>query len=400
MASETLLTEPARTRQSSNAPPNGAGTRLASLDVIRGLAVAGMILVVSPGAWEYSYAPLRHAEWYGWTLADMVFPLFLFAVGVAIIFSFTAHLARGASKQTLALRILRRSAIILVLGLVLNAFPNFDFPHLRIPGILQRIAVCYAIASFFSLAFWRTDGTNNRSLFVRLSAAAVAMLISYWALLAFVPVPRFGAGRLDSLGSLPAYIDRQVFSIPHLWPYGTTPGYGVTFDPEGLLSTLPATVTVLIGALCGLWLKTTTSSSRRVIGIAAAGACCVLLGLALNPFIPVVKKIWTDSFVFFSAGFALLVFAAVYWLCDIRGLRAWSYPLRVLGSNAILAFTLSQLTGDYLDKPWAIRASSFNWLHSVFPNAYVASFAFAVLNLLAIVAILAPFYHRRIFVRV
>src|SRR5205823_6323342 len=205
----------------SNAPPNGAGTRLASLDVIRGLAVAGMILVVSPGAWEYSYAPLRHAEWYGWTLADMVFPLFLFAVGVAIIFSFSAHLARGTSKQKLAFRVLRRSAIILVLGLVLNAFPSFDFSHLRIPGILQRIAVCYAIASLFSLAFWRTDATNNRSLFVRLSAAAVALLILYWALLAFVPVPGFGAGRLDSLGSLPAYIDRQVFSIPHLWPYGT-----------------------------------------------------------------------------------------------------------------------------------------------------------------------------------
>ena len=374
--------------------------RLVSLDVIRGLAVAGMILVVTPGSWDHRYSQLLHADWYGWTLADMVFPMFLFAVGMAVVLSFSSHLARGDTKGSLARKILRRALTIFVLGLVLNLFPTFDLPHLRIPGILQRISVCYLLAGVLCLALWRSEQTENRTMFTRCASAALAILISYWALLRFFPVPGLGAGRLDSLGSLPAYIDRQVFTIPHLWPYGTTPGLGVTYDPEGILSTIPATVTVLLGVLCGLWIKITTKTSKRVLGMALAGVSCLLLGLALNPFIPIIKKIWTPSFVFYSGGFALLVFACCYWLCDVRGIRAWSYPFRVLGSNAILAFTVSQLIGDYLDKPWAIRASGFAWLHSFVPDATVASFIFAVLNLLLLAALLAPLYHRRIFLRV
>ncbi len=384
-----------QSRYATDAPPG----RLVSLDVIRGVAVAGMILVVSPGSWDDRYPPLLHADWYGWTMADMVFPMFLFAVGVAIVLSLGAHLARGTSKRDLMIKLLRRSAVILVLGLVLNAFPTFDLPHLRIPGILQRIAGCYAIAGLLCLAFWRREETAIRDMFARITSSVVFLLILYWALLAFVPVPGFGAGRMDSLGSLPAYVDRQVFSIPHLWPYGLTPGYGVTYDPEGIISTLPATATVLMGVLCGLWLKLSSNSYWRVIGLAGAGLCFFSMGLALNSGIPIVKKIWTDSFVFLSAGFALLVFAAVYWLCDVRGLRAWSYPVRVLGSNAILAFVLSQLIGDYSDKPWAIRATAFAALHAAIPNANAASFSFAVVNLLLIVAILAPLHHRRIFLR-
>jgi len=323
----------------------------------------------------------------------------LFAVGIAIVLSLTAHLARGEPKGKLALKTLRRSAIIFVLGLALNAFPTFDLAHLRIPGILQRVAVCYAVAALLCLAVWRSGKGAERAIFVRITAAAVVILIFYWALLAFVPVPGFGAGRTDSLGSLPAYIDRQVFSISHLWPYGLTPGYGVTYDPEGILSTIPAIATVLIGVLTGLWLKLTTIN-KRVIALTGAGICFLLVGLALNPVIPIAKKIWTDSFVFFSGGFALLVFAATYWLCDVRAVRLWSYPLRVLGSNAILAFALSQLIGDYSDKPRAIRATAFAGLHAAIPNANAASFAFAVANLVLIIAILAPLYHRRIFVRV
>ena len=386
-------------RHESDAEPKPGG-RLTSLDAIRGLAVMGMILVVGQGSWEHHYSQLGHADWYGWTLADMVFPLFLFAVGVAIVLSSSAHLARGSSKRGLALKILRRSAVILVLGLALNAFPTFDLPHLRIPGILQRIAVCYAIGALLCLAFWQDEGKAVRAVFVRISASALAILILYWALLAFVPVPGFGAGRTDSFGSLPAYVDRQVFSLPHLWAYGFTPGHGVTYDPEGLLSTLPATVTTLIGVMCGLWLRMTTNRQRQVIGLAGTGLCLFFAGLALNPGIPIVKKIWTDSFVLVSGGLALVVFAAVYWLCDVRGYKAWSYPLRVLGSNAILAFTLSQLIGDYIDTPWAIRAAGFRISHGVIPSANAASLAFAAVFLLLIVAMLAPLYHRRIFLRV
>ena len=384
--------------QQTTPVPQAAG-RL-SLDVLRGLAVAGMILVVTPGSWNYRYPQLLHADWYGCTLADMVFPMFLFAVGMAVMFSFGSHLARGGTKSALAPKILRRTFIILVLGLVLNLFPAFDIPQLRIPGILQRIAICYALAAFLCLAFWRSNQAASRRMFTRVAAAALVILISYWALLRFVPVHGFGAGRMDSLGSLPAYIDRQVFTIPHLWPYGTTPGAGVTYDPEGILSTIPATVTVLFGVLSGIWIEITPKASKRVLGIAVAGVSCLLLGLALNPWIPIIKKIWTPSFVFFSGGFALIAFGFCYWLCDIRATRAWCYPLRVLGSNAILAFTLSQLIGDYLDKPWTIRGSSFTWLHSFIPDATVASFLFAILNLVLIIALLAPLYHRRIFLRI
>lgn len=374
--------------------------RLVSLDVLRGLAVAGMILVVSPGSWGHRYPQLLHADWYGWTMADMVFPMFLFAVGIAMVYSFSAHLQRGTSIRDLQAKVLRRSAIILVLGLLLNFIPAFDIVHLRIPGILQRIAVCYAIAAQVYLILAMNRENETRRVFLRVTVAAITVLLLYGALLWLVPVPGFGAGRTDSLGSLPAYVDRQVFTVPHLWPYGTTPGYGVTYDPEGILSTLPATVTVLIGVLCGLCLKDKTVNYKRAIGFAAAGTCCLLLGLVLNPVVPIAKKIWTDSFVLLSGGFALLVFAFVFWLCDVRGLKLWSYPLRVLGSNAILAFTLSQLIGDYTDKPWGIRAAGFACLHSFIPRPNVASFAFAILNLIFIIAILTPLYHRRIFVRI
>lgn len=377
------------------APP-----RLVSLDVIRGLAVAGMILVVSPGSWDHRYLQLLHADWYGWTMADMVFPMFLFAVGIAIVYSFSAHLQRGTSIHDLTIKVLRRAVIILVLGLLLNLVPAFDLAHLRIPGILQRIAVCYAIAAQLYVIFSMNRDNGTWRMFRRVTVAAIIILLFYGALLWLVPVPGFGTGRTDSLGSLPAYVDRQVFTVPHLWPYGTTPGYGVTYDPEGILSTLPATVTVLVGVLCGLCLKDKTVNSKRVIGIAAAATCCLLLGLLLNPLVPIAKKIWTDSFVLFSGGFALLVFALAFWLCDVRGLKLWSYPLRVLGSNAILAFILSQLIGDYTDKPWAIRATGFAWLHSFIPSPNVASFTFAMLNLIFLIAILTPLYHRRIFVRI
>jgi predicted acyltransferase len=374
--------------------------RLASLDVIRGLAVAGMILVVTPGSWDHRYSQLLHADWYGWTLADMVFPMFLFAVGMATMFSLISSLARGGTKRALAQKILRRTLTIFILGLVLNLCPAFDLSHLRIPGILQRISVCYLVAGVLCLTLWRSEQTERRTMFTRLAAVALVILISYWALLRFVPVPGFGVGKLDSLGSFPTYIDRLVFTISHMWPYGTTPGVGVTYDPEGILSTVPASVTVLLGVLCALWINIATKASKRALGMAFAGVSCLLLGLAMNPFLPIIKKIWTPSFVFCSGGFALLLFAGCYWLCDVLNMRAWSYPLRVLGSNAILAFTLSQLIGDYLDKPWAIRASSFAWLHSFVPDATVASFVFAVLNLLLIIAILAPLHHRRIFLRV
>jgi predicted acyltransferase len=235
---------------------------------------------------------------------------------------------------------------------------------------------------------------------VATTAVGLLILILYWALLAFVPVPGFGLGRLDSAGSLPTYLDRRILGISHLWPYGLTPGCGVTYDPEGILSTLPATASVLIGVLCGLWLKLRPSSSQRVVGLAAAGALLIIAGIAMQSLIPIAKKIWTDSFVLFSGGFAVLVFTMAYWLSDIRGFKTWSYPLRVFGANAILAFVLSQVIGAYSDPPFGLRAAGFAAFHAVIRDAKAASLVYAVANSVGIFAVLSSLYNRRIFLRV
>ncbi|MBW8860449.1 MAG: DUF1624 domain-containing protein, partial [Caulobacter sp.] len=232
-----------------------SGGRIVALDVLRGLAVAGMILVTSPGSWDRAYAPLKNAAWRGWTPADLVFPTFLFCVGMAIGLSVPRLRTGEGASAALWLKIARRTALLIVLGLALNALPSFDLAHLRIPGVLQRIGLCYALASAICIlpARAQTDGRLGLNLGV-VVLAVIGLLVGYWALLTFTPVPGFGVDRWDSQGALPAFIDRAAFTIPHLWPYGTTEGVGVTYDPEGLLSTLPATVNVLLGAVAATFL--------------------------------------------------------------------------------------------------------------------------------------------------
>ena len=221
--------------------------RLVSLDVYRGLTIAGMILVTDPGTYSAIYWPLRHAEWNGWTPTDMIFPSFLFISGVAMTFSFAARTARGETRRQLAAHLVWRAALLIVIGVVLNGFPLFQLHTLRIPGILQRIALCYLGGGLLYLA------CITKTLRVKVSILAGAIftiLAGYWAALKLIPVPGFGAGRLDSLGNLPGYIDRAVFGTNHMWAYGLTPGYGVTYDPEGILSTLPALTLLLAGVDC------------------------------------------------------------------------------------------------------------------------------------------------------
>src|SRR5271170_6637068 len=226
--------------------------RLVSLDVYRGLTIAGMILVTDPGTYSAVYWPLLHAPWNGWTPTDMIFPSFLFISGVAMTFSFAARTERGEARRQVAVHLVWRAALLIVIGLVLNGFPLFHLHTLRIPGILQRIALCYLGGGLLYLA---CNAKTRRTRFSILAGVILAILAGYWAALKLVPVPGFGVGRLDSLGSLPAYIDRAVFGTNHLWAYGLTPGYGVTYDPEGLLSTLPAMTNLLMGVLAGELLR-------------------------------------------------------------------------------------------------------------------------------------------------
>jgi predicted acyltransferase len=270
------------------------------------LIVAGMILVTDPGTYSAVYGPLLHAEWDGPTPTDMIFPSFLVIVGLTMTLSFASRLQHGTSRSQLVLHILRRSVIIFFLGLLVNGFPDYNLHTIRIPGVLQRIALCYFAGALLYLATSGVVGKQTEDQSLRRSrvigGALVALLALYWTLLKLFPVPGFGAGRLDSVGNIGAYIDRSILGVRHMWPYGLTPGYGVSFDPEGLLSTIPALATLLVGVLAGEWIRTSYSRSRKVAVLAGAGACLALAGFALSPLLPLNKKIWTSTFALFSSG--------------------------------------------------------------------------------------------------
>lgn len=376
-------------------------TRLTSLDALRGLTVAAMILVTDPGTYEHVYPPLLHAQWQGATPTDMIFPTFLVITGIAITLAFSARLARGASRQTLLLHVLRRSALILLIGLILNAFPDFHLATLRLPGVLQRIAVCYLIGSLLYLAL----PENQRRRAVVLALTIGILLAAYWAAITLISVPGFGPGHLDTLRSLPAFLDRKIFTVSHLWPWGTTPGVGVTFDPEGLLSTVPALATLLFGVLAGELLRSPRlTPTRKAATLAATGAALIALGLALSPAMPLIKKLWTPTFALLSGGVALLAFAALYAVIDLRNHRAWTPPALVFGTNAILAFALSGILTTTLDRihigpetlhAWANAHLFATWLP---PRPASLSYALTIvgINLL----LLLPLYRRHIFLRV
>src|SRR6476646_8516911 len=235
--------------------------RLVSLDVFRGITIAGMVLVNNPGTWSSIYWPPEHAEWNGWTPTDLVFPFFLFIVGVSITLAFARRVQEGAVQRSLYLKVLQRAAIIFAVGFFLNLFPRFDFATVRIPGVLQRIAVCYLIASLIFLT------TKVRTQFV----LAIALLVVYWLLMTRVAAPGFAAGDLSKEGSLASYIDRLVFGA-HVWRQAKV------YDPEGILSTIPAVATTLFGVLTGHWLRSERTRWDKVVGMFAVGAVCVFLG--------------------------------------------------------------------------------------------------------------------------
>jgi predicted acyltransferase len=376
-------------------------SRLLSLDVYRGLTVAGMILVTNPGSWDYVYWPLKHADWNGVTPTDMIFPSFLFIAGVSMSFSFAARRARGATTGQLFRHIVIRSVSLIVLGLVLNGFPLYDWHNIRIPGILQRIGLCCLSAGGFYLTLTRkknSDGRNTGAII----AAILGLLVMYWALMRFVPVPDFGAGRLDQVGNLEGYIDRVVFGPDHLWFYG-----GRMWDPEGLLSTMTACCNMLLGVLTGEWMRSRQSDGAKLSGMAVAGALLMVVGVGLNPWIPINKKIGTDSFMLFSGGFSLLALAFLSWLIDQKGWRWGTAPGRIFGSNAILAFALATVLyplermlqfHDAAGKLQTIHGVVFEFLARGM-SPYIASLGYALLFVTFNLAIVWLFYRKRIFLR-
>jgi predicted acyltransferase len=312
--------------------------RWLSLDVLRGLTIGFMILVNNNGDEQHAYWALKHAVWNGFTPTDLVFPTFLFLVGISTVFSTAARMAKGATKQSIMSHALRRAVILFLLGLLVNSFPLFHLHTLRVYGVLQRIAVCYFI---ITVLYLMSFSWKNKAVI------AVGALVSYWILMRFVSVPGYGVPThdvplLDPDGNLVAWIDRQIFSASHL--------YEKTRDPEGLLSTLPALATALFGMLTGIWLRTNRSIREKAKGIAVAGVSGLLLGGLWNYAFPINKKLWTSSYVLFAAGWSMLLLALAIWIVDVRGARRSEaerrkrfMPLLVFGTNAIAAYVFSEL---------------------------------------------------------
>ena len=301
--------------------------RLLSLDVFRGLTVAAMLLVNNPGTWSAVYDPLEHAEWHGWTPTDLIFPFFLFIVGVSMAYSLLPRLERGDAPGRLFGRAAKRSAILIGLGLLLAAFPYYtlDVAHLRFPGVLQRIGLAFLLASAVVLF------TRPRAQ----AMVAAVLLLGYWAAMELVPVPGYGAGNLSKDGSLAAYVDRTVLGTNHLWASAKT------WDPEGLLSTLPAVATVLLGVFAGRWMRSERAPAERLVGLFLAGNAAVVAGLVWDAAFPINKNLWTSSYVLFTAGLGMHVLAVCYWRVDVRGRRRWAMPFAWFGMNAIFAFFFS-----------------------------------------------------------
>jgi predicted acyltransferase len=389
------------------AAPRALPARVVSLDVFRGITIAAMILVNDPGSWSHIYAPLEHADWNGWTPTDLIFPAFLFMVGVSMTLSFASRASRGMTRGALAIHIVRRSAVIFAIGLFLNGFPYFNFGSIRITGVLQRIAVCYLAAGLLYLLLSQRKGgadgsARARSNVVVIAGIVVILLAGYWALLKFVPVPHYGAGHLGKDDNLGAYIDRSLMG-GHLW------SGSVTWDPEGLLSTFPAIATLLIGILAGEWLRSDREGTRKAMGLAAAGIVLLIAGRLLHPFFPINKNLWTSTFVLFTGGFALLALAACYWMVDLRGWRKWTAPWLVFGMNAILAYALAALVSEistdfeFRDSHHQLR-TLHSWIYQGYfvphANPVNASFAFAVIFVFLILLLLWPLYRWKIFVRI
>lgn len=373
--------------------------RLLSLDVFRGLTVAAMILVNNPGSWSHIYNPLKHADWHGCTPTDLIFPFFLFIVGVSISFALGSK-KNHVKHSTLILTALKRALILFGLGLLLSLFPRvFTEPlealkTVRIPGVLQRIAVVFFVAA---VIFIKTTGKTQLRIFI-------GLLVGYWILMTFIPVPGVGYANLEKETNLGAWLDRTILTEAHLWRSART------WDPEGILSTMPAIATGLFGVLIGSWLKRKDKpDAEKISWMFSIGLISVILGLIWDLFFPINKALWTSSFVLYTGGLATLGLALSYWIIDVQGYRKGTTPFVVYGVNAITVFFLSGLIPRILnmiqvEMPDGSSAGSREWMYQTFFTPYFspvnASLAGAVTFILIWLVILWWMYNKKIIIKV
>ena len=380
--------------ESTDAPqvrtPANSG-RLVSLDAFRGATMALMILVNTPGDGRNVYAPLQHSEWNGWTPTDVVFPSFLWIVGVAMTLSLGRRAAEGVPRAKLFAQAFRRAAILYVLGLVVYAYPGFDLSTQRLLGVLQRIAICYLVAA----AIYLTTHIRGQIVWI------VSLLAAYWLLMTLVPVPGYGPGRLDVEGNFAHYIDRIVLgSHNYMWTK--------TWDPEGIVSTLPAIATALFGILAGHLLRLDRALAKRTAWLLLIGTLLIAAGLISNVWLPINKKLWTSSFSLFMAGLDFVIFAMFLWLVDGKGYKRAVKPLVIMGMNAIVVYMASELLDEVLSAiRWPAGGHVINLHTWIFATLFAplaapmnASLLFAIAYTLLMYLLAYGMYRRGWFVRI
>ncbi|MCC6316378.1 MAG: DUF5009 domain-containing protein [Gemmatimonadaceae bacterium] len=396
-----VASEPARSHRplegATAAAPPARRERLVALDVFRGLTVAGMLLVNNPGTWSAIYPPLAHATWHGWTPTDLIFPFFLFIVGVTTHLSLEARRARGDDESALLRQVLVRGSLIILFGLLLASFPWWPISRIttvRFPGVLQRIGLAYMAGALLT----------RRTTWRQQVGILGALLLGYWALMTLVPVPGYGLGPQnldDPSASLAAWLDRAVFGS-HLWRSS------VTWDPEGLLSTMPAVGTVVLGVLAGRWLGEPRPLSERLTGLFGAGSILMVAGLMWHWGFPINKSLWTSSYVLFTGGMAAVALATCTWLIDVLGITSWTVPFRWYGMNPMVAFLgsgamarlMGLITVPVDGAPVPLQRVIFDRGFASWLAPRPASLLYAVSFVLVWAGILGWLYRKRVFFKV
>ncbi|HKC79901.1 MAG TPA: DUF5009 domain-containing protein [Gemmatimonadaceae bacterium] len=402
---------------STVAPKTAIRERLLSLDVFRGLTIAGMLLVNDPGTWSAIFPPLEHAEWHGWTPTDLIFPFFLFIVGITTYLSMSARRARGDDDSALIKQILRRGTIIYLLGFAMAMFPFYQWgtiaalpnatpwdriiyriEHVRILGVLPRIGIVYIFAGLLTL-----KTTLKQQVII-----IAALLFGYWFAMTLIPVPgenEIGALLLHTKDrNLAAWLDRAILGTNHTW-VGS-----VTFDPEGPFSTIPAIATAMLGNIAGRWLALREKPLlERIAGLFAAGALGMVLGLMWNWSFPINKNLWTSSYVIFTAGMACVSIATIMWIVDHYNVKWWTKPFVVFGVNPIVAFVGSGVLARLIYTLWHVNynGASVSIQNAIYQIAFaswlpprVASLGFALMFVLLWYGILLVLYKRNIILKV
>ena len=382
---------------------NAVGSnRLISLDVFRGMTIAGMVLVNNPGTWAAVYTPLDHAEWNGWTPTDYVFPFFIFIVGIAITLALGKRVETNGVNRDIYWKIIKRALVIFGLGLFLATFPFYNFTKhewldlstVRIMGVLPRIAVCYLVAA---LIFLHTNWKQQ-------AIIAVSLLLIYWALMTLIPVPGCDITTFnDKACNFAAYIDRLILTENHIWKAGKV------YDPEGILSTIPAISSCLAGILCGHWLRTKRNDYEKVSAMFFFGVVLCAAGWIWNFWFPINKSLWTSSYVVYMAGLALCFLGFCYWLIDIKGYKFWTKPFVIFSVNALVLFVGSGIMARILNliKFTAADGKDISLQQVIFNNIFLplatpinASLMYAISFILVWLFLMWLLYRKGIFIKV